>query len=178
MREQILGLALSMKFSAFLLLLGLAFSSALAGEGDIVAVGQKAPGFSGTTTEGAALKLEDYAGKVVLLNFFATWCPPCMQEMPHLETELWQARRGEGLVVLAVGREHSVAELAKFKASKHFTFTIVADPKREIFGKYASSMIPRCYLIGKDGTVRLAVTGFEPEDFAKLKNAVVAELAR
>jgi len=167
-----------MKFTALLLVLGLSLCRVLAGEGDIVAVGQKAPAFSGVTTEGSALKLEDYAGKVVLLNFFATWCPPCMQEMPHLETELWQARRGEGLVVLAVGREHSVEELAKFKASKHFSFTIVADPKREIFGKYASSMIPRCYLIGKDGIVRLAVTGFDPADFAKLKEAVSAELAR
>jgi peroxiredoxin len=167
-----------MKFAVLLCVLGLGLSRAFAGEGDIVVVGQKAPGFSGMTTEGAAVKLEDYAGKVVLLDFFATWCPPCMSEMPHLESELWQPYKDKGLVLLAIGREHTREELTKFKAAKHFSFPIVADPSREIFGKYATSMIPRCYLIGKDGKVLLAVTGFDPADFAKLKDAVAKELAR
>jgi peroxiredoxin len=101
-----------------------------------------------------------------------------MEEMPRLESEVWQKYRDSGLVVVAVGREHKVDELAAFREKKHYTFTIVADPGREAYGKYATGFIPRCYLIGKDGTVKYAATGYDPDEFEKLKQAIVAELGK
>jgi len=164
-----------------LLLLSIAtLCRAATGDGGIVKVGQTAPNFSGVATDGATVELKSLAGKVVLLNFFATWCGPCMQEMPRIESEIWKSKkfRDAGVVVLAVGREHGVDELKKFKESKRLTFQILADPKREIYSKYAKEYIPRCYLIGKDGKIKYASMGFDPNDFEKLKSAIAAAIKK
>lgn len=149
-----------------------------AGEGDIAIVGQKAPSFSGEATNGTRVTLDDHSGKVILLDFFATWCGPCMIEMPHLEKDVWQANRSANFTVIAVGREHSVEELIKWNETAHLTFTIVGDPKREIYSKYATQSIPRCYVIGKDGFIKYASAGYSEEEFAKLKAFIAAELKR
>lgn len=160
------------------LTLALTCAAAVPAEGDIAKAGMKAPDFTLSSTDGKPVQLGSFKGQVVVVNFFATWCGPCMEELPHVEAELQQALGNKGLVVLAVGREHSVEQLAKFKASKGFTFTILADPKREAYGKYASAYIPRCYVIGKDGKISLATVGFEAKEFAALVNVVKAELAK
>ena len=114
----------------------------------------------------------------MLLDFFATWCGPCLQEMPRIESEIWQKFRGASITVIGIGREHNVAELKEFKDSKRLTFEILADPKREIYSKYATEYIPRCYLVGKDGKVKFAVMGYSPEEFEELKSAIAAELKK
>jgi peroxiredoxin len=161
-----------------LLLLALVVPRLIAAdENGLVTVGQPAPVFTGTSSDGSPVDLAKLKGQVVLLNFFATWCPPCNSEMPLLESELWQPFQKQGLVLLAIGREHSVEEVGAFKAKKHLSFPFVADPDRAIYARYASGYIPRCYLIGRDGTVKFATVGFDPEEFARLVAAVKHELA-
>ncbi|HLP08308.1 MAG TPA: TlpA disulfide reductase family protein [Opitutaceae bacterium] len=145
---------------------------------DIVKIGDAAPAFVGQTSDGGSVDLAALKGRVVLLNFFATWCPPCKAEMPVLEAEVWAPLHEKGLEVFAIGRQHSVEEVAAFKAANRLSFRFVADPDRAIFAKYATGYIPRCYLIGKDGTVKAATIGYEPEEFAQLVAAIRAELAR
>src|SRR5438093_12355 len=110
----------------------------------------------------------DFSNRVVVLSFFATWCGPCMAEMPHLQKDLWEPLKSKGLTLIAVGREHSVAEMNAFQAKKGFSFLFAADPKREVFGKFATQSIPRCVVVGRDGHIKFQSIGFEEKEFANL----------
>lgn len=139
-------------------------------------IGQMIPEFSATTLDGTTVSTRELKGRVVLINFFATWCGPCMGEMPHVEKEIWQQLKSENLVVLAIGREHSREELIRFNKEKGFTFLIAPDPRREIYSKFATQFIPRNYVIGKNGRIVFQSMGFAPEDFSKMIELIKAQL--
>ena len=145
-------------------------------EADLTKVGQEAPAFKVTTLDEQPFSLEACRGKVVLINFFATWCGPCMVEMPQLEKEVWQQFKDKGLVFIAVGREHTNAELAKFQKEKKFTFPIAGDPKREVFSKYAKQNIPRNYLINKQGRIAYQSMGYSEDMTSEIVAAIRKEL--
>jgi peroxiredoxin len=156
----------------------LSLSSAQAYEGDVAQVGSIAPVFNAFSTNGSRVSLASLKGKVVLLNFFSTLCEACMVEMPYIEQNMWQVFKSDGLVVLAIGREHNNKELAEFKASNGFSFEFVADPKREIYNQYATKKIPRCYVIGKDGIIKFESVGFNEEKMNKLEDVIASELKK
>lgn len=140
---------------------------------EYVKVGESAPTFqfmkSPTTTE----KSINLKGKVILVNLFATWCPPCRKELPHIESEIWKAHKNNpNFTMLTFGREHSWEEINKFKEEKGYTFPIYPDPKRDVFSKFAKQSIPRSYLIDQNGTIVYKSTGFQAEEFEKLKNTI------
>ena len=133
-----------------------------------VKVGDQAPDFSITMEDGSVKKLSDLKGKVVWLNFFANWCPPCLKELPHLEKEVYKKYKGKNLEVMVIGREHDWATVNKFKKDKKYTLPFYPDVKREIFSKYANASIPRNFLIDKNGKVVVASEGYTDEEFKKL----------
>ncbi len=143
-----------------------------ADEADLAKVGQEAPSFKVTTLDNKPFSLETCRGKVVLVHFFATSSGPCVMEMPLLDKEVWQKYKDQGLVFIAIGRQHTNDELARFQNEKKFTFPLAGDPKREVFAKYARANIPRNYLINKQGRIVYQSMGYSDDMVAEISAAV------
>jgi len=135
-----------------------------------------APLFTATTLDGKEISIEKLKGKVILINYFATWCGPCLKEMPYIESEIYKKIDDEDFVLVCIGREHTAEELVKFKEEKGFDLPIAPDPKREIYSKYAKMMIPRNFVIGRDGKVIYQHIGFEMEEFENMVKVIKDEL--
>ena len=140
-------------------------------------VGDLAPAFAGTAITGESLALDQLKGKVVVLSLFATWCGPCNAELPHVEKELWQTFRGRGLVVLAIAREEGADKLRPFASKLGLTFPLLPDQDRKIFNLFATSYIPRLYVIGADGRIKFQSVGFDEGEFRTAVATADRELA-
>lgn len=129
----------------------------------LVKVGEIAPDFTYQTLSGEKSTLSEQKGKVVVVTFFATWCPHCMKELPQIEEKIFNIFKGEkDFNLIVIGRKHDSDELEKFNLEKKFIFPLVPDPKGEIYGKYAEKYIPRVFVIGKDGKIKF-VSSASPE---------------
>ena len=136
----------------------------------LVKEGEQAPDFAVILENGQTIKLSDFKGKVVWINFFATWCPPCREELPHLQKEVYDKyENNDNFVLIIVGREHTWEEVNNFKTEQNFTMPFYPDKERLIFSVYANQNIPRNFIIGKDGKIAVSSSGYTEEDFAKMK---------
>ena len=137
------------------LILTLAFTPALA-EG--MKAGETAPDFELTTLEGEVIRLSDLQGKVVLLNIWATWCPPCVGEIPDLQ-KLAEAHPDE-LVVIGASMDESEADVREFIAADGVTYPIGMDEEYRLGGElYATMYIPESVFIDPEGTIADVVVG-------------------
>jgi len=122
-------------------------------------VRMQAPTFALPDLNGHEIKLSDFKGKVVLLNFWATWCTPCREEMPGMQT-LWERSREKGFVILAVAADRgSKKQVADFAQELTLTFPILLDPDGKVRNRYEVEMLPMSYLIGRDGRISGRVIG-------------------
>jgi thiol-disulfide isomerase/thioredoxin len=131
--------------------------SALTGVGPTLG---SAPVFSFTTLEGEVIRSQDLAGRVVVVNFWATWCPPCRVEIPALQ-RLHEARAEDGVVVLGVATDvEGRRAVAPFVADREVTYAIgLATPEiRRAFGGITA--LPTTFIIGRDGVIHHRVFGF------------------
>lgn len=141
-----------------------------------IRAGEDAPDFTVTTLDGDRFTLSEHRGKVVVLAFFATWCPPCREELPVLERDVWQAFRDRKFALLAIGREHSPDELRPFVAETDLSMPVAPDPDRSVYGAYADAWIPRTVVIGPDGRVLRHLVDFNPADLAEAVDLIRREL--
>ncbi len=140
-------------------------------------IGAPAPAIRVESMSGKALALDDYRGKVVLLDVWASWCGPCKQELPMLD-DMAKRLRGDGIEVLAVSVDQERANVVKFlKARPRWSLTIAHDPKGEIADRLAPDKMPTSYVIDREGIVRYVNSGFEPSDAAVIERRLV-ETAR
>ena len=148
-------------------------------ESSLVKLNQQVPEFSFTNKDGKSIKLSDYKGKVILINFFATWCGPCMKEMPYIQKDLWEKlKNNDKFIILSFGRDHSQEEVNIFIESKKFIFPIFADKDKSIYNLFATKYIPRNYLIDSKGKVIYASTGFSEKEFEELKATIDKQLIK
>jgi len=151
------------------------FSSVLFAQDEFTLVkeGQKAPDFTFEIAPGKTAKLSDFKGKVVWINFFATWCGPCRNELPYLQKEVFDKyKNNENFVLLILGREHSWDEVNKFKTEQKFTMPFYPDPERKVFSIYANQNIPRNFIVDKNGNIVVSSVGFNEKEFAEVKTKV------
>jgi peroxiredoxin len=121
-----------------------------------------APSFTLQSSTGEQVSLESLKGKVVMVNFWATWCVPCRQEMPHLQA-LYERYESLGFELLAVNVEKNNAEGArKWLEETPVTFPVLLDGNNQVSKLYKVQTMPSTVLIGRDGTMRFIHHGYKP----------------
>ncbi|AOH54823.1 alkyl hydroperoxide reductase [Peribacillus muralis] len=136
-------------------------------------IGAKAPNFSLKTLDGKQVELADYKGKKVMLNFWATWCPPCKKEMPDME--LYTKQAGDDVIVLAVNIDPE-NDVQAFVKENGITFTIPLDSnsaKNPVNEQYKVLSIPTTYFIDKKGEIRhKVISAMQLKDMERYMNSM------
>ena len=120
--------------------------------------GGSTPALDLRALDGPAHRLADYRGKVVLVNFWATWCEPCRDEMPSMQ-RLKEKLAGKEFAVLAVNLDEPEARVRAFLSQMKVDFTVLLDPGRKAARAWNARILPASYLIGPDGRIRYSVVG-------------------
>lgn len=143
-----------------------------------VSEGDLAPDFTAQTADGSTFVLSEQKGKVVLLNFWATWCGPCVREMPAFEK--LNQEYGEEVAILAVNGMEDKDTVDQFISDNGYTFPIAYDVEGAVCLKYPSDGIPYTLVIGKDGTVQNIYLGARDADvqYEEYKGGIEAALGK
>ena len=142
-----------------MLTLGLLVSGCSAGsELSEAQVGNLAPDFQLDNLDGKPVALSDLKGKPVLLNFWATWCPPCRDEMPYIQ-EIYEEWSGKGLELLAVNMGDSSSKVKRFLENYNLSFPVLLDTKQTVAQKYNIRGIPATFFIDENGIIQVVKVG-------------------
>ena len=148
--------------------------------GYIVRVGDMAPELEMQLTDGLKVKLSDLRGKVVMLQFTASWCGVCRKEMPFIESDIWQKHKDNpGFALYGIDRDEPVETVKAFAEKTGVTYPLALDPGADHFAKYADRKagITRNVLIDKEGKIVMLTRLFNEQEFAELCKKIDEMLA-
>lgn len=134
----------------------------------IASVGDTVPEFAVEDIDGNPFSVDGTSKKVVLINFFTTWCGPCQLELPRIQ-QIWERYgKNESFSMIVIGREESLQTVSEFRNNHAFTFPLAADPEGYVFSLFAKESIPRVFLISSDGKVLYATRGYDAKELDRL----------
>ena len=158
----------------FLLSLTIVLSQTPDNRGYIVSVGDDSPNFVLNFPNGTQISLADLKGQVTMLQFTASWCHVCREEMPHIEKEIWKVYKNMGLNVIGIDRDEPADVITKFAKEVKVTYPIALDPGANIFALFAdrNSGVTRNIILGPDGKIVFLTRLFEIQEFDDMKRVI------
>lgn len=143
----------------------------------LINVGDQVPDFTLTMLDGSTVKMSDLRGKIVLVNFWATWCPPCRAELKRIPEEIVARFADDDFVLLAISRGEMERTVSAFMEENGYKFNPGLDGDQSVYGLFATNYIPRNYLVGKDGKVVMMSLGYIPKEFSEMVE-LIGELVK
>lgn len=147
--------------------------------GYAVAIGDEAPDFTITYLDGTKARLSSLRGKLVMLQFTASWCLVCRKEMPHIESEIWQRHKTDtNFVLVGIDLKEDAKKIKKFIKDTKVTYPLALDERGEIFALYTekNAGVTRNILIAPNGKIIFMTRLYDPEEFAMLVQIIDSEL--
>lgn len=139
--------------------------------GYIIRVGQTVPDIKWTQTDGKTVSIKDLRGKVVMLQFTASWCGVCRREMPFIERDIWQKHKdNKEFYLVGIDRDEPKATVEAFAKQTGVTYPLALDPGADLFAKFAlrESGITRNVLVDRDGKIVMTTRLYNEKEFQKL----------
>jgi peroxiredoxin len=148
--------------------------------GYLVKIGQQVPDFEMTTTDGKTIQMSALKGKVVMLQFTASWCSVCRKEMPHIEKEIWKKyKNNPGFALYGIDLDEPLEKVVQFKKDIKISYPLSLDPAGKIFYTFAAEKagVTRNVIVDKSGTIVFMTRLYKPEEFEEMKK-VIADLLK
>jgi peroxiredoxin len=143
------------------------------GEKKVITKGDRAPEFRLPALDGRFVSLSDFKGKILMVHFWATWCPPCVEEMPTLDG-LYDTLRGSGFELIAVSVDEAGTDVVTaFMKKNRLNVPVLMDPDKTISGLYGTYRFPESYIVDRNGIVRYKAIG--PRDWGKPANRKIVQ---
>jgi peroxiredoxin len=142
--------------------------------GYIVKIGQMAPDFMVTTTEGKIFKLSENRGKTIMLQFTASWCGVCRKEMPHIENEIWNPLKEKAFILIGIDRDEPLEIVTKFAKSMKISYLLALDPGAKVYSLFAlkESGVTRNVIIDSNGKIVYLTRLYEEKEFNNMKDTI------
>lgn len=127
------------------------------------------PVFSIVDLNGKEFSVSANSGKIIYVNFWATWCAPCLEEFPRIEREIWEKyKTSENFAMMVINREESLDIILPFKEKYKYAFPQAADLNRKAYKLFGERGMPRSYVVGTDGKILFQSVGYNPTEFSRM----------